>query len=127
MHKKNSQKVSLLLNVEKILTPVDIAIPFGLIINELVTNSLRHAFPENCNGSIELHMKRYGENGIMLSIVDNGVGFQPGFDPRTCKSIGLSTTILIVEQQLQGSIEFSRSNGFSCRISFSDNLYRTRI
>jgi PAS domain S-box-containing protein len=83
-------KVSITLELEDDFTlGIDTAIPVGLLINELVSNALKHAFPGGGDGEITIAMRRIGENDIELVIRDNGVGMPKGIDIRNSKSMGL--------------------------------------
>jgi PAS domain S-box-containing protein len=88
---------------------ISTAIPVGLIINELVSNSLKHAFPDRKKGEISLAITR--EDAVLnLVYKDNGVGIPQDLDLRNTKSLGLRLVITLVEQ-LQGTIELDRSSG----------------
>jgi PAS domain S-box-containing protein len=88
--KDNTAKVSMTLELEDDFTlGIDTAIPIGLVINELVSNSLQHAFPGDRDGEITISLRRRGENDIELVIRDNGVGMPKGIDIRNSKSMGL--------------------------------------
>ena len=88
---------------------IDTAIPIGLMINELVSNSLKHAFPEGRTGEIAISVQKVDH---ILTIVyrDNGVGIPEGFDWRNAPSLGLRLVISLVEQ-LSGTIELNRNQG----------------
>ncbi|WP_303561841.1 sensor histidine kinase [Uliginosibacterium sp. 31-12] len=94
---------------------LDRAIPCGLIVNELVTNAFKHAFPEGRSGeiSLELHLNA---KELELIVTDNGVGFPPDFDLNSIQSLGLQLVPLLVEQ-LKGRCSFGTGPGarFSLR------------
>lgn len=87
---------------------VNTAIPLGLIVNELVSNSLKHAFSEKRAGGKEgeicLSLSSNGEGEVSLIVRDNGVGLPKDFDFRRTESLGLQLVNDLVEQ-LDGSIE----------------------
>jgi PAS domain S-box-containing protein len=95
--------------IRDISLDINTAIPLGLIINELISNSLKHAFPKGKTGKISIAVSR---NNHILSIVmkDNGSGIAEGFDWKNATSLGLRLVISLVEQ-LQGSIELDRHAG----------------
>jgi PAS domain S-box-containing protein len=95
--------------IHDISLDINTAIPLGLIINELISNSLKHAFPGGRTGKISVAVFR---NNHILSIImkDNGAGIAEGFDWRNATSLGLRLVISLVEQ-LQGSIELDRHAG----------------
>lgn len=72
----NSDAITLNINIEDILLSIDTAIPCGLIINELVTNSLKHAFPSNKTGEIRIDLCSSPNNKFLLIVSDNGIGFK---------------------------------------------------
>lgn len=96
---------------------MDSAIPCGLIINELVTNSLKYAFPDGRKGEIKIALKKTGGE-IELIVGDNGIGFPAGLDFRRTESLGLQLVNLLVNNQLEGRIDLDRSKGAEFRIRF---------
>lgn len=92
-----------------IALPIDQAIPCSLIINELVSNSLKYAFPEKWPGRIRIRLQPSGENLIRLEVGDNGIGFPARVDFRNTATLGLQLVITFVEQ-LGGSIELNAGN-----------------
>jgi len=105
----NSRKVTVNIDIGKIMLDIDTAIPLGLILNELVSNSLKHAFPKEREGDISISV---GKQNHALSILfkDNGVGIPEVPDWRNAKPLGLRLVISLVEQ-LSGTIELDRSAG----------------
>ena len=112
------EKVKLELNIQKIILNLDTSIPAGLIINELVTNSLKHAFSESNEGIIyiNLHTK---DNVLFLEVSDNGKGFPKDIDFKNTNSLGLQLVNTLVEQ-LNGKLELSdnKEGGTSFHINF---------
>jgi PAS domain S-box-containing protein len=88
---------------------IDTAIPIGLMINELVSNSLKHAFPEGRKGEIAISVQKT-DHTLTILYKDNGVGIPEGFDWRNAPSLGLRLVISLVEQ-LMGTIELNRDQG----------------
>lgn len=113
-------------NLDSIDLTIDSAVPVGLVFNELLTNTMKHAFPQKRGGNvtIELHKK---SDKIYLTIEDDGVGFPDDFEPREAQSMGLSTIFSIVELQLQGEVHFKSNNGVTCSVSIQDQLYSERV
>ncbi len=93
---------------------LDIAIPLGLIINELITNCYKHAFKNKPSGSIEIMLKKQGQH-LMLSVKDNGSGFPAGKKEFT--SLGMEL-IQILADQISGKLEFVNDNGTEAKINF---------
>ncbi|QWR76140.1 sensor histidine kinase [Candidatus Magnetomonas plexicatena] len=103
--------------VKNVTVGVDIATPCGLIINELLTNALKHAFKDgryDCEISISL---RVFEDKFVLTISDNGNGIAKDLDIGKTKSVGLQIVSVLV-RQLRGTIEFDRTNGTKVTIIF---------
>lgn len=105
------------------------AIPCGLIVNELISNALKHAFPPAIGapggmetnitgrGEIRVSLKSDGKDHLLLEVADTGVGLSPDFDPGQLKSLGLRL-VKMLAAQLQGVVVFDRSGGTTCRIRF---------
>ena len=104
--------------VEEIILDVNHAIPCGLIINELVSNSLRHAFPDGRKGAIEIGMHRDKKGEMLLFVKDNGTGFPEGADLVNTKTLGLQLVLSLVKQ-LNGTIELDKSGGTAIKIAFN--------
>lgn len=100
--------------------PVDIntAIPCGLIINELITNSIKHAFPDDRNGEIKMEIRCHGEN-CRIKIGDNGVGLPENLDINDVNTLGLKL-VTNLTRQLDGTIELDRDDGTSFTIKFNE-------
>ena len=95
---------------------IDVAIPCGLIVNELVTNALKHAFPDGRRGTIWVVLQ---ENPVelRLAIEDDGVGMPESLDPRNTGSLGLDLVFTFAEQ-LDASVEIERKGGTSFQFRF---------
>jgi PAS domain S-box-containing protein len=101
--------ITLTIDIHDIFLAIDTVIPLGLIINELISNSLKYAFPEGMKGEIALAVQRQDHTLTML-FKDNGVGIPEDFDWRNAKSLGLRLVVSLVDQ-LDGTIERDRSSG----------------
>jgi two-component sensor histidine kinase/ABC-type amino acid transport substrate-binding protein len=106
---------------------IDTAIPFGLILNELMTNSLTHAFPSDRAGSISITLDELDAERNRLVYADDGVGVPEGFDFRLQNTLGLSLIFSLGEQQLGGAVEFQSDHGVRCSIDFPKTLYTARV
>lgn len=115
------------LDMESISVLIDTAIPCGLVLNELISNGLKHAFSDQREGAIQIKLSHSDAGEINLTYSDNGPGMPDDFDFRTRKTLGLQTIFMIVEHQLRGTVEFDGRNGLSCRIRFKDTHYKERI
>jgi PAS domain S-box-containing protein len=103
------ESISLFINADNIMLSIDNAIPCGLIINELVSNALKHAMPSGRKGEIRVEMRR-DENGVRIIFADNGVGFPEGIDFRNTETLGLQLVNMLVAQ-LDGTIEMDGNGG----------------
>ncbi|HSE84066.1 MAG TPA: PAS domain S-box protein [Thermodesulfobacteriota bacterium] len=120
MYGVNSDAVQLDVNVDNVSLDIDTAIPCGLIINELVSNSLKYAFPRGKKGRICIILRKDGSPDNLYSLVvgDNGVGFPRDLDIRNTESLGLQLVMDLVEQ-IEGKIELDRSIGTVFKITFT--------
>jgi len=114
-----SKKVQFRVEAESIMISVKQASPVGLIVNELITNSLKYAFTDDTEDEILLELKSNNENGVELTVSDNGVGIPEGFDLKTADSLGLKLVKMLVENQLDGSVDMENSNGTKFNIKFN--------
>jgi len=109
------------INIDNVQLGIDKVIPCALIINELVSNSLTHAFPgsKRMEGNGELHIEiRSGTSGeLTVKVKDNGVGVPEGFEIQRCESLGLKLVSVLVKQ-LKGDIQFISGKGIEFTIKF---------
>jgi two-component sensor histidine kinase len=96
--------------------PVDKAIPCALILNELLSNALKHAFPKG-SGSVHIELQKLPEDRILLAVSDDGVGIPPDFDPARAGSLGLQL-VATLARQLDGRFEVDRRSGSVFRLTF---------
>jgi two-component sensor histidine kinase len=108
-YRTNMQKVKLEISHEKTMVGINTAVPLGLIMNELVSNALKHAFTDGREGTIFLDIKK-SDHTITILYRDNGVGIPLDFDWRKAESLGLRLINILVDQ-LFGTIELDRSTG----------------
>jgi PAS domain S-box-containing protein len=105
---------------------IDTAIPCGLIINELVSNSLKYAFPSGKKGQVDVSLRPNKGDGYVLTVSDDGVGLPAGFDIKTPSSLGLRLVTNLVKQ-LKGDLEISSGQGTRFKITFAPMKYEKRI
>jgi len=105
-------------SIDDVYLGVDTAVPLGMIINELVSNSLKHAFCNGEHGTINIELK-VKDNNFTLKIKDNGVGLPPEIDFRNTESLGLQLVTTLVDQ-IDGSIELDTSRGTEFTITFKE-------
>lgn len=119
-------RLRLSVDAEDVEVPLDAAIPCGLAVNELVTNAIKHAFPEGRPGEIRVVLRGAAGGDVLLEVSDDGVGFPPGFDARSAKTMGLWTVNLLV-RQLGGEASFGGEGGVTARVRFPTDLYGERV
>lgn len=110
-------EIDLKIDAEDITLGIDTAIPCGLLINELVSNSLKHAFPKNRGGTIKISLHNIGTK-VELVVSDNGVGIPDSIDFKHTRSLGLQLVTILAEEQLEGEIILDKSEGTAFRITF---------
>src|SRR5450759_4476402 len=108
--------ITIAVDIENVQLGVDTAIPCGLIINELVSNSLKYAFPDGRTGDVTVALQR--ANGVhTLTVADDGVGFPADLDFRATDSLGMQLVTALVNQ-LEGTITLDRTKGTTFIITF---------
>lgn len=113
-----NKEIKLISNIENVYLNVDTAVPLGMIINELVSNSLKHAFPEMKKGKISVEL-RVLKGNILLRIKDNGIGLSSKIDYRNTESLGLQLVVTLVDQ-IDGTIELNAIDGTEFSINFKE-------
>ncbi|MGC9516782.1 MAG: PAS domain S-box protein [Methanomicrobiales archaeon] len=113
--------IKLNVNVEDLMLDINTAIPLGLIVNELVSNSMKHAFPKGKAGeiTIELYSKH---SEYTLSVSDNGIGFPEDLDYKNTSSLGLQLVNSLTDQ-IGGTIELDRVQGTNFKIKFAEEKF----
>jgi two-component sensor histidine kinase len=120
--------VKLEIYVEDITLDISMVIPCALIINELVSNSLKHAFPESWKraggrGRVRIDLRRTkAKDSILLTVSDNGVGLPEGFEIENCTTVGLRLVNMLVKQ-LRGTIDLRTNGRAEFAISFKSTKY----
>lgn len=111
-----SNAISLDVLADDLTLDIDTAIPTGLIINELVTNSLKYAFPAGRKGKIGVEIQRHDGHGFVLYVRDDGVGLPGGFDLRKAESLGLQLVAILIDQ-LNATTEIDTTGGTTFKIT----------
>lgn len=115
--------VQLKVDVDEVYLGVDTAIPCGLIINELMTNALKYAFPNNRPGTISISLSTCTEPGqtpcYRLIVQDDGIGFPPDFDINTTSTLGLQLVNILISQ-LKGQLKIASDQGTRFTLTFTD-------
>ncbi len=121
-YRLRNEEISLNLELEKIYLDINTAIPLGIIVNELISNALKYAFPDQKGGKIHvsLHTTEKCEKfQFILTVSDNGNGFPEEIDLQNTNSLGLQIVNILVEQ-IEGYIELKRNNGTEFSIYFNN-------
>jgi PAS domain S-box-containing protein len=111
-------------NVDQVSLPIDTAVPCGLIINELASNSLKYAFPADAHGAVNIDFARC-DTEYVLRVSDTGVGLPPGFDPEKGKSLGMKL-VRMLTGQLGGELKYSNGVGTTFEIRFPEEKGEVR-
>ena len=115
-HNEN-KNTNIITDVDDMYLNINNAIPCGLIINELVSNAFKYAFPDKKNGSIQVDLKKEENEKFLLSISDDGIGLPKNFDINNIETLGLQLVFTLVDQ-LNGYIDLSNQHGTSYKIQF---------
>jgi len=116
-------RIRLETDLENIHLDVNSAVPCGLLFSELISNALKHAFPAGRKGVLKLGLRRKTDGAVEIQVADDGVGFPDSVDFRHSVSFGLQIIILLVEQ-LEGTIELNREKGTAFTIVFRELEYK---
>jgi two-component sensor histidine kinase len=112
------EAVQINIDVDDVSLPIDTAVPCGLIINELASNSLKYAFPADMRGEINITFER-GKSSYVLRVSDTGVGLPADFKPETGKSLGMKLVRMLTDQ-LSGELQCRNGIGTTFEIKFPD-------
>jgi two-component sensor histidine kinase/GAF domain-containing protein len=121
----DSDRIRLSLEAEEVFLNINTAIPCGLIVNELISNSLKHAFPEGRSGEVGVALQRVVGDGYVIRVRDDGIGFPAGLDFRRTESLGMQI-VSTLASQIEASIELKREKGTSFTIRFQEVSSRQR-
>jgi PAS domain S-box-containing protein len=111
-------RIHLRTDLDRLSLNLDAAMPCGLIINELISNSLKYAFPEGRSGEIRIELREHADGMARLVVADNGVGLRADIDWVNTRSLGLRLVRSLAEQ-LGGKIEVSSQAGTEVRLAFA--------
>ena len=110
-------RIRLLFNIKAVLVNINQAIPLGLLVNELITNALIHAFPEGKTGRVRISLKPNKKGEKVLTISDNGVGLPPGFDIANTETLGMVMVNDLV-RQIDAKLLIRRAQGTAFSVIF---------
>lgn len=121
-----TDNIAFKITIPQIYLNIETANPCGLIINELISNAVEHAFVGRERGKIALDFQENSHREFSLIIKDDGIGFPEYKDFFNSESLGLELVVTLVEQ-LEGQIEMNNSNGTEIKITFKELNYKNRI
>jgi PAS domain S-box-containing protein len=113
----STDRVALSINVDQVQLPINAAIPCGLVVNELISNALKHAFPNDRRGEIKVELTRDTNDDVTLIVSDDGVGISDELDPSQTVTLGLQLVYLLGDQ-LGGQVSVNRANPTQFHIKF---------
>ncbi|WP_413161064.1 PAS domain S-box protein [Capilliphycus salinus ALCB114379] len=119
------ERVEFVAEIDPIFLNIETAHPCGLIVNELISNVFKHAFPEGMTGQVWLQLHQNSQGLVSLTVKDNGIGFPEDIDFHNVDSLGMEL-ICTLTTQLEGNIELIRGNGTTFNLTFSELQYRQR-
>jgi two-component sensor histidine kinase len=117
-HAPPEKHILLVQDLGPVSLSVETAVPLGLILNELASNALKHAFAGRSEGKVTVALHADAEGAVCLGVRDNGVGFPPGFDWRQSRSLGLRL-VQMLTAQLNGTVEVEGDDGTEVVIAFT--------
>lgn len=118
IYKGPGQDIDVLLTLDPVSANLDTALACGLLVHELVSNAIKHAFPDRDSGTIELALTGTGNGGnASLCVSDNGVGMPEGFDPRNAPTLG-TQLIYSLSRQIGGTVSMDAQRGTTFTITF---------
>ncbi len=116
----DANQVRLETELEDVHLDINAAVPCGLLVNELISNALKHAFPGDRKGVVKIGLRRREDGAVELRVADNGVGFPEKLDFQLSESLGLQIVNLLVSQ-LEGTIKLERKKGTAIVIAFQES------
>ena len=127
VHRVDSRVVTFSSHIKDVSFSIETAIPLGLIANELISNALKHGFPEGGNGNIAVELTQDTKTEeYTLTVTDDGIGFPEAIDYQNPETFGLQLVDMLTEQ-LSSTMEIDRSKGTSFKIIFKKKEYKKRI
>jgi two-component sensor histidine kinase len=118
MYESVGSHIKITKDFENIVFPLESVLPLGFITSELLSNSLKHAFPNNSNGEIHLSLRSVGDGKYEFMLKDTGVGFGNDVDLNNLKSLGLDL-VRSFTKQLDGDLDIKACEGTTARIVFA--------
>ena len=123
--RSKSDAITLDLQIDPIFLDIHNAVPVSLILNEMVSNCLRHAFPAGHRGVVTIYFKKHPQGQFCLVVRDNGIGVPKDFDLETTASLGLRL-IGILTRQIGGTLDFCSQGGTEFKVTFGEQSTNER-
>jgi PAS domain S-box-containing protein len=121
MHGESIAQIGSVIDIDDLSIAIDCAVPLGLILTELISNTLKYAFPSGRSGEISITIKPEPENYLTVTFTDNGIGLPEQLDIRQVETLGLQLVILLT-RQLKGNLTVDAKNGTTFKIIFPYKL-----
>lgn len=123
--KVDADQIRLESELEDVRLDINTAVPCGLLVNELVSNALKHAFPGGRKGTVRIGLRRETDGTLKLRVADDGVGFPKALDFRHTESFGLQIVALLIEQ-IERTIALEGNDGTAFAVAFREQAYKPR-
>lgn len=117
-YKLDHAQVEIAMDIENLYLNLSTSIPLGLLINEIISNTFKYAFPDKRTGRIDITLKEQEDNHYLLEIADDGIGIPESVSLETTESLGMKLIEALVNQ-LEGEMELKRDKGTAYRVIFS--------
>lgn len=122
-----TDKVILNMELDEVFVLIDSAIPLGLVLNEIISNVFKHAFPHTKNDELFIKLYKEKDETIHIQLNDNGVGIPNDFDLKNVSTMGMQTVFSLTEYQLMGKVKYDTKKGLKWHISFKDDRHKERV
>jgi two-component sensor histidine kinase len=114
----NRRDIKLNIEAQEAVIDIETSIPLGLIVNEILSNSYKHGFPDGRSGKIGINLINDSKSPVLdLVFSDDGIGLQEGFNIENCKTMGLQIVNILV-RQIDGSLIITNDPGATFKLSF---------
>ncbi len=114
-------RINCIVKVSDVTLDINIAVPCGLVVNEILSNAFKYAFPNHRSGTITITVKQRDKHFLNIQISDDGVGLPDDFDFQTASTMGMTLVRILVQGQLEGTINIDGQNGTRFNITFPLN------
>jgi two-component sensor histidine kinase len=117
MYGASGERIRLDIEPDELTLKIDASVPCGLAINELISNSIKHAHPDGRLGAIDIRVRVADGGEIVFVVADDGIGIPADLDVRKTGSMGMGIVLALVEKQLGGRLSIDRSRGTTVTIA----------